>query len=192
MKRYIKTAVRTLSEESDDFRRELAQRDNTSPRDLAQLAESNNRYIRRDVARNRNLPMEARLKLLKDDDLAYYDAIYYGDFTPEFLDTLAHDPNNWRFLQAISQHKNTSPKTLAWLVDTVNNDYVLSGVAGNRNTSSETLAKLAGNQNYALRQRVALNPSTPVEILKKLANKDKSVRVRRCAAAELERRREQG
>ena len=121
----------------------------------------------------------------------YYDALYYGDFTPEFLDALAHDPDNWRFAQAISQHKNTSPKTLAWMADTVDNDYVLSGVAGNRNTSPETLTKLASNQNYSLRQRVALNPNTPVEVLKKLATKDKSVQVRRCAMAALERRGEQ-
>lgn len=186
MKRYIKSAIIAPENEPEDVRRSLAQSDYTSPRDLARLAESTDRYTRRDVARNRNLPMDARLKLLKDNDLAYYDALYYGDFTPEFLDALAHDPDNWKFLQVISQHKNTSSKTLAWLADTVNNDYVLSGVAGHRNTDPETLAKLAGNKNYSLRQRVALNPNTPIDTLKKLAN-DRSVTVKRCAKSMLPR-----
>ena len=182
MKRYIRSAIASIHDESDDTKRGLAKSDYTSTRDLAALAEDSDRFVRRDVAENPNLPMEARKRLIEEDhDLATHSAIYYGDLSPEYLDELARRSDGTRYAQAVAQHRNTSPETLDWIADNYDESYVLSGVAGNKNTAPETLAKLATSRDYHLRQHVAYNPHTPIEVLKKLAKDRSSVQVRSVA-----------
>jgi len=188
VKRYIRSAIASIHDESGDTKRDLAKSDYTSARDLAALSQDSDRYVRRDVASNPNLPLDARKKLIEEDhELATFPAIYHGDLSPEYLDELARRSDGTRYAQAVAQHRNTRPETLDWIADNYNASYVLSGVAGNKNTSPETLAKLATSRDYHLRQRVAYNPHTPIDVLKKLAKDRSSVQVRRVANFTLER-----
>jgi hypothetical protein len=60
-------------------------------------------------------------------------------------------------------------------------------VATNKNVPPEALVRLSKYPEYPIRMRVASNPSTPVDTLKKLAKDRNSAQVRRTAISTLER-----
>ena len=61
MKRYIRSAVRPISDESDDVKLWLAKNERTSPRDLVELLDSpGNFQVLRDAAQNPSLPQDIK------------------------------------------------------------------------------------------------------------------------------------
>ena len=133
---------------------------NASPEMIEELAEDEDSYVRYEVAKNPNTPIDILTKLAEDENSdVRWGAIRNPNTPADILRELAED-KEW---------------------------YVRYEVTRNPNTTVDILAKLAEDEDWSVRQAVADNSRTPVEILMKLAE-DKDERVRKVAISQLRRR----
>lgn len=96
MKRYVRAAIRDISEESWKFKQSLAIDPETSPRDLARLAADPDPAIRKFAARNAYTPVDVLRKLAQD---SYYVVR---------LEVLQNDSTPYDIKQHISKHLDDS------------------------------------------------------------------------------------
>ena len=121
----------------------------TDPKVLAQLANDEDRVVRRCVASNLNTPASVLAHLANVDKWDVVSIVVENPNTPvDILEQVANDKN-------------------------LNNNLdVTLGLAQNPNTPADILAQLATIRNPNVRKCVVQNPNTPADVLAQLANDD--------------------
>lgn len=144
MKRYIKSAVRNLSNESSDEQYIMLKNNYiTRPEQLAELANSDSYSIRKEVARNPNTPADI-LKELSRDSAGYY-VVGRNPSTPvEVLWEYAKDTEDCDRWVAVAENPNCPPEILEYLM---HEPYVQYLVVVHPNTSIDTLKQIVANPN---------------------------------------------
>ena len=170
MKRYIKAAVHSISDEDYDVQKELALFPDSTPEMLDTLADSIYPSIRELVAKNKNTDVSTLLKLCNDEDPGVKLAISKRPFKEEeipVLETLLHDPSST--VRMLILWNYTLPDEV--LLPLVNDEEVevrknLAGVLSDTNA----LDRLAHDEDADVRFAVAENPATDSGTLHFLAN----------------------
>ena len=206
MKRYIKAAVKPVSEEDGYVQWTLANNAAASPRMLSELvADDTNTGVLQAVAMNPNTPAEALLRML--DLPQYYPGlgehiVFNPNITPEILARLADSGSDrvkmWvarkpktpanvlerlakgRMAEHVCRNPNIPRELLDKLVVHGSSD-VLCSIAVTESTPVDILERLSHNGSYLVRGYVASNRSTPEWLVKKLA-KDPDISVRHAAS----------
>lgn len=133
------------------------------------------------AAQNPNTPPEILETLSKDPSDNIRTMVAGNPSTPpSVLGGLARDISE-AVRGAVAANPSTMGETIAWLSDDGRN-YVLGKVASNPNTYPYVLENLFNSQKqwaiYEIEEGLAENPSTPIELLDKLAARYESVRKR--------------
>ena len=175
MKRYIRSAIKSFSEEDQDTQRAIVRR-STRPEELATYADSDDYFIQLELAHNPNTPVEVLEKFStfgNDDNVR--GAVVENPNTPvEWFPNL-YSTGGWSTRFALAH----CPRTPAEILDKLTKDKNFIGaVAQNPNTSVETLVALTKNSNSDARYWAALNPHTPVSAVRKMEG-DSNLDVRR-------------
>lgn len=194
MKRYIKSAVKSLSEEDGRFQWELATDPNTGPRELEQLAQCSDWTVRSNVAKHPNVSVKTLTELSKDTVRSVLEGVtlnpktpasvllnlVYSDYsvasniidnpnvTAEILDKLA-DSSISGVRALVAEDTKTLPDTLSKLANDPDAP-VRVRVAHNRNTTADTLDRLSTDWIIDVLYQVARNPNTRTETLRRLAS----------------------
>lgn len=142
MKKYIKSAVKSLSEDDIYTKYEVAQR-STRKEDLWLLAKDSNWDIRHTLTYNENLPADI-LTYLANDSMPSIRC-------------------------RVAAHPNTPSDTLSLLIYDGSSD-VRRNVAQNPNTPIEILYKLAEDSNRSVRAALVQNSSLPMDFRKATAS----------------------
>lgn len=151
--------------------------ENTPPQRLAELANSEDKTIRRTIAVNPNTPVTILKELFKDFPLEIFE-------NPVLSLLLLENPDF--FYELYQAHSNIFLEQglpeffIAWGVKHSNKE-VRIAVARSPQTPQEFLEKLAFDSNYNVRCRVAENVKTPIDLLEYLAQ-DFDYRVRLAVA----------
>ena len=154
----------------------LLENNNASPEMIEELAEDEDKDVRKEVAYNPKTPVDILRKLAGDEnEHVRWGAIQNPNTPVEILRELAEDKDE-RMRYEVARNPNTPVEILRELADDEDRD-VREGVAFNPNTSADILKKLAKDENWEMRQEVASNPNASADILKKLAE-DKHFLVR--------------
>ena len=149
MKRYIRSAVRDISQEAWNTQDQIAENPNTDARTLARLAEGQNNGALVAVAQHPNTPIEVLRKFAASDKIFLHRAMASSHNTPaEILRLLVNikDPYTWNKL---AENPNTSPDVLAKLhyeqPEDITYQYVDARLAENENTPEKVLVDIARN-----------------------------------------------
>ena len=169
--------IEELAEDEDRYmRRAVAENLNTTSEALMKLAEDEDVGVRHAVAENRNAPVKAIMKLAEDENERVRSAVAENPRIPvEFLRKFAED-NFFDLRGGVAKNPNTPSEILRKLAED-KDEYVRQKVACNPHTPVEVLMKLAEEENWRVREGIATNSSTPAEILRKFAE-DKNAWVR--------------
>ena len=141
MKRYIRSAVVDILDESDDVRREVS-RTTDNLRLIRKLAKSSDKSVMYDLTRNPNTPGDI-LESIYDSGI--WEDYYHG----LMLDAIAHNPN--------------TPPTI--LEKIIKSGHSVSYVLSNKNCSADLLRKYSKSVDDYYKQRIARNPNTPTDVL---------------------------
>lgn len=180
MKRYIKSAIKNISDEDFNTQRHVASDPATRVETLRGMADTNDYFMNLDLASNPSTPWdildkftdfrhysshiraavasnpsatkEMLYKLMKPGDPIVYKAIAENPITP--LDLLEEITHKQSF-----EFSDFSPAQAA--------------VARNPNATRSMLVYLAGSKNYDVRAWVARNPNTPDSVLRQLAQDER-------------------
>jgi len=157
-----------LAEDEDKYvRRGVAEHPSTPAEILMKLAEDEDKWVRQNVVENPRTPVEVLVRLAEDKDEDVRRGVAENPNTPsEALRKLAEDKDEY-MRYGVAMNSSTPVELLRKLAEDIHCD-VRCGVAENPNTPSEILRKLAKNKEWEVRREVAENPSTPVEVLRKL------------------------
>lgn len=190
MKRYIKSAVKSVSDENLEDQRSFINDPNTSPDMLRQLFEGRNAsywredyYICLDLAKSPNTPIDI-LKQLSDRefDSNIRRCVAENPSTP--ADILVDMYNDGVVVMDVMYAIAGNPNTPSDLLDTLSMkhtsleafksdfDRLRAYVASNPNTAPDTLDYLAYDDSPYVRWTVAANPNTPIDALKRLLEDD--------------------
>lgn len=195
MKRYIKAAVHSISDEEYDVQKELALFPDSTPEMLDTLADSIYPSIRELVAKNKNTDVSTLLKLCKDDEQVIKVAIARRPFKEEEIpvyEALLHDPLSsirlsvlWNYtlpdevlIPLMDDEDPDVRKSLAGILFDANaldrlahddDENVRFAVAENPRTDSGTLHFLANDEDRYVKSAVAANKNTDNSDLKLLA-----------------------
>lgn len=154
----------------------LLENNNASPEMIEELAEDEDKDVRKEVAYNPKTPVKVLRKLAGDEnEHVRWGAIRNPNTPADILRELAEDKDE-RMRYEVSRNPNTPIDILRKLADDEDRN-VRKGVAENPNTPVDILKKLAEDEEKWVRQEVAYNSNTPIDILRKLAE-DKNVNVR--------------
>ena len=154
----------------------LLDNQNTPPEIFMELAEDEDKEVRKKVVKNPNTPAEILRKLAEDENMNVRYVVAMNPSTPvEALRKLAED-KNWEVREKVASNSNTPAEILRKLAEDEDRD-VRYKAAMNPSTPAEVLRKLAEDEDMNVREGVAMNPSTPVKVLRKLAE-DKDMNVR--------------
>lgn len=185
MKRYIKSTVRTLSEEDLPTKRELAHDPNTTPEVLEQLYYDNKSsldwetryYICLELAANPNTPMDVLEQLsdgIKVDHRIRREVAANPSTSVDILQKLVRG-SGYDVCRAVAENPNVSEKLLRKIASLVPCEHdkdmysmMLCAVAENLKTPTDILEKLSQNPDHYVRAMVAANPNTPDEVLEEL------------------------
>jgi len=179
MKRYIKSAINNILDESTWFQMEQASHTD-DPRVLAQLAKSPNLQVRYRVACNPCTSISTLATLTEDSDEYVRAGVAENDnVTEDLLRKLGNDDTRV-VLEWVALNNKTPSDVLIKLTGSYRD--VRKFAAMHHNAPAELLVKLADNMDTDIRVAVAENENTPIEILKKLYN-DSSWEVRASAEA---------
>ena len=161
--------IEELAEDEDkDVRKEVVYNPKTPVEVLRKLAEDEDKDVRKEVAYNPKTPVEVLRKLAGDEDKdVRWGAIRNPNIPADILRELAEDKDE-RMRYEVARNPNTPIDILRKLADDEDRN-VRQGVAENPNASAEVLRKLAEDEEKRVRIAVASNPNTPVDILRKLA-----------------------
>ena len=169
MKRYIKAAVKPVSEEDGYIQWTLASSASTSPRLLSELVTNDtSEGILQAIAVNPNTSSETLLRIM---DLPQY---YPGlgeciasnpNVTPEILARLA-DSGSDRVRKRVARH----PKTPANVLERLAKGRMAEHVCRNPNIPRELLDKLVVHGGSDVLCSIAVTESTPVDILERLSH----------------------
>ena len=190
MKRYIKSAIRTLSEEDLPTKRELAHDPNTDPEVLERLFYDNKSsldwetkyYVCLELAKNPNTPIDI-LEQLSNGRLTYDYRIRRGvaenPSTPVTILQNLIRGSDYDVSRAVAKNPNVTPDILRRIASFVtpahNKDsyfMMLCAVAENDKTPTDVLTKLSHSEDAYVRAHVAKNPNTPLETLRELTSDD--------------------
>ncbi|MGD1920712.1 MAG: hypothetical protein ACFCAD_18610 [Pleurocapsa sp.] len=139
--------------------RRQAQNKNTSPEKLAQLAQSKDRITQKYVSANPKTPEKILDYFINDSDLFIRNNVAKNNGTSD--STLRKIANSsTEHLSTINVARNVLKRRAIQKKETQARD---------EDSSPENLAKLAENEHYQIRQYVASNPNTPLDVLEKLA-----------------------
>ena len=159
MKRYIKSAVKSLSEELSEaspyYKGQLVERI-TSPRELQTLASLDDDTVIAALAENPNAPPDVLIDILSNPD--QYDSV---------------------IVQRAAANPQLPEDTIRELSSTRNWD-IRRGLARNPNISKDMLKKFVKSKNALLRAAAMGNPNIPTEWLQKAL--DDEVPHVRCSA----------
>ena len=143
MKRYIKSNIVDVSDESPELKRSIAADPNTRPSVLAQLANDIDWAVKWKVAYNPNTPAEALVKLMTIPDTDIQVGVASNPNTPvEVLE------ENWDRCTDVA-----------------------CAIAKNPNTPEEVLDKMVGLYNKPIALSLMENPNLPQYTLFRLASK---------------------
>ena len=179
--------IEELAEDEDkDVRKEVAKNPNTPVDILRKLAGDGDRFVKNAVLKNPNTPVDILRKLAGDGDWEVREEVAENPRTPaEVLKKLVED-ENWEVRFAVASNPRTPVDILTKLAEDEDAG-VRRGVAYNHNTPVDILRKLADDEYWDVRCAVAENPNTPVDILRKLV-KDQYLIVRISADSQLRKR----
>ena len=179
--------IEELAEDEDkDVRKEVAYNPNTPVEVLRKLADDENEHVRWGAIRNPNTPVELLRKLAEDKDERLRYEVARNPRTPvDILSKLADDEDR-NVREGVAKNPNTPTNILRKLAEDKYSG-VRRGVASNPNTPIDILRKLAEDENVNVRNGVAKNPNTPVDILRKLVE-DQYLIVRVIADSQLRKR----
>lgn len=190
MKRYIRSAVKSVSDESLEDQRSFINDPNTSPDILRQLFEGRNPaywredyYICLDLAKSPNTPVDI-LKQLSDREFDSGIRQYVAENPSTPADILVDMYNDGVAEMDVMYAIAGNPNTPSDLLDTLSMkhtsleafksdfDRLRAYVASNSNTAPDTLDYLANDDSPYVRWTVAANPNTPIDALKRLLEDD--------------------
>lgn len=210
MKKYIKSAVADLSEESrdaklltaihsirpeqleelshspvSDIRIAVAENPNTSVSTLKDLVSDTNYWVRYAIAKNPNAPIKLINMAVKSlgESLTWDIYSYYSklaESTDPKILTKLSDFRDYRVRRQVASNPNTPVDVLYKLALDEDSDVVDVAVS-NPSMPEESLAQLATSGDEYARYCVAHNPDTPAYILDTLADDD-SLNVRAAVA----------
>ena len=178
MKRYIKAKIVPLSDESYDFKMELALGPDTDPDVLDRLADSSNltSEMINSIAEHPNVSVDTLIKLY--EKFPYSVAVNYLAKNPntpaEILDTLIdHCWLDTTVVAYMAKNPNITDKQLRGIANIAFEDpdgyyatcYELSG---RKDTPPDILARLSKHFDRGVRRNVFTNPSTPEEVRERL------------------------
>lgn len=164
--------------------RQQAQNENTAPKILTKLANSEDKITRQYVASNPNTPTDVLKQLVEEfpNEIAanpIFDLLLLENneskifldrsiarnsrTTSDTLSVLSHN-SNCIVRSAVALNFNTKPDVLSVLAKDLEPS-VRHGVALNPNTPPYVLSIIAEDSVYFVRRRVAYNPNTPKDIL---------------------------
>ena len=138
---------------------------NTSPEELAKLANHPDLSVRDAVAQNPATTSEVLSILVsRVSDVGRAGIAMNRLTSPKILDMLSSDSNvNTR--EGVARNPSTSPEILAKLADDPHVNVTIP-VAGNPHTPPVALSKLLlSHRHKYVKSRAAMNPSTPLEVL---------------------------
>lgn len=173
MKRYIRSAVKDVTSEEYEDKKEIAESSDTSSYVLKQLATDDNRFIRKAVAENKNTPAEVLKLLVADTYAGVRESVACNpNATAEVLSCLVNDYSE-TIRNAITLSPNVTDKILMELLknDNKDNDNAFM-VARCEKASPSTLTYIfehVDSDDYSVMRRLAKNPNTPIEVLRALA-----------------------
>ena len=155
-------------DENKSVRKEVAKNPNTPVDILTKLAEDKDAIVRCGVAENPSISAEVLVKLAEDENESVRYGIAENPRTPvDILTKLAED-KDWDVRYAVVENSKTPAEVLMKLADD-EDDGVRKAVANHPNTPVEALRKLIDGEDKWVKEGVAKNPRTPVDILTKLA-----------------------
>lgn len=161
------------ADESADLSMRILDEPNVAPEVLAALADDRDEQVRRFVSRNTSTPAEALMKLSDDSEWTVRKGAAQNSSTPvEALMKLASDKRSDVVYNA-AQNPSTPTDVLERLASSGDLS-VIRALSGNTSTPSDVLVQLMdANGPYArdgaMRQRIAMNPSTPPDVLRQFA-----------------------
>ena len=161
-------------DEDRDVRQGVAANQNTPVAILRYLASDPDILVRQGVAANRNTPVEILKSFAKNPDFEMLWRLAENPSTPAAILDLSIGDRNNLILQTVARNPNTSTATLTMLADD-SEDWFKEYAANNFNqypeTNSNYTKKDAISREYnRIAENVAKNHSTPIEVLKTLAN----------------------
>ena len=149
MKRYIRSAIRDISQEAWGTQDQIAENPNTDARTLARLAEGQNNGALVAVAQHPNTPIEVLRNFVASDKIFLHRAMANSYNTPaEILEELINirDPYVW---EKLAENPNTPSDVLAKLhyeqPEDITYQYIDDRLAGNENTPEAVLIDIAAN-----------------------------------------------
>lgn len=183
------TLVLNMKNATREFRIEaarLAQNEEA----LKELSESKDSDIRAEVAKNAYTPDEILIILSKDrTPIVKAGVAKNSKATPEILKRLSKD-RNYNVKKEVAQNPHTPQEDLFELSKETQRlifDDFVELIAQNSNTSEENLRYLSRDISSYVRQRVAQNSHTPVDILENFSkSKNESWYVKEIAQKRLE------
>lgn len=147
MKRYIRSAVRDIHDEHEWDKQAFARDYRTDTRVLMQLAEDYDEYVRKEVARRPNLPIEIQEKLANDELGEVKMELASNPTTSiDIMEKLAADAD-WRPALGLAFNPNTPEYILRTLV----NKAPLA-LARSQYTPLDVLEELKSNEDPEIRQ----------------------------------------
>ena len=176
MKKYIRAAIKDISEEDNQYQFYLASAPDTSPRTLEQLFALNDGNINVNLAKNKNLPSDLAIKLAQwngpEDLLVLSWLARNPSVNAEVLDTIIDNPNRTDVISYyIACNPNLSVRAQYELADSDDPD-VRYGLAENPNLAEEVMYILADDSSKDVRNEVASKDNVPEDLLRKFAEDD--------------------
>ena len=178
LKNYTEVPVEALDWLSDHdsakIRALVAEQSNTPPEILTRLASDPSKVVQFWVANNPNTPESLKKRLADKFDVIggkdYWDEqeelAKNPKTPPEFLRHLAQTTKNGTALRLLAENPNTPADVLSYLA---NDPFYQTRVAVNRSTPPEVLDKLSRTHDLYQRRLVAANPNASEATLKRLA-----------------------
>lgn len=118
MKKYVRAAIGSISEESEDAKREIAINPDTDLEVLNQLAHDNDAWVRWNVARNPNISADLLDTLSGDSDWRVRQEVAMNSKTPvAALEDLIHDP-----VRSVEEAAAWNPNATQEIRDIYNSD----------------------------------------------------------------------
>jgi len=174
MKRYIKAAVTSLSDENNYVRETVAADPNTRSSILMQLAEDVYYSHPMVAALTSNLKCPAEvldrmLEVVGDDTWAIGEILKHPNLSEASLSRVAMSRNR-RIREEIFENLDVVPVEILQLLSDDDAPEIRSYVAQASNTPSETLAKMSNDPSSLVKFWVAQNPNTPADVAARLSS----------------------
>ena len=183
MKRYIRSAVVNISDESDDIKRSVAMYPSTDADTLTALSKDPSPKVRLFVAYNTHTPTDALISLVNDSDSSVRQKALANPRLPtEELAKAVDERGGWELdICGVAENPNCPASILDALAHKSRLEGVLLRIAKHHNVSEDTLLYLSTNYSDAVRYSVVSNANTPLYIIEHMIDDSTDV-VRRCIA----------